>query len=140
LSGAPLASLSTTLSWSNPPGATQYHLQVTPANNDGPGINIIIADPVLVSAASYGLQAPVFGKGPYLMLPGMSYSWRIRVTSATSSIDENRTLWGAWSDSGKFRTPAPSSATISAVSPASGATVASTAPLSLQWSNSATDI
>ena len=138
--GAPLTSLATTLSWSRPPGTTQYHLQVTPANNDGPGINIIIADPALVSAASFSVQAPAFGKGPYLMLPGMSYSWRIRVTSSTSSIDENSILWGAWSESRKFRAPPPSSTTISAVSPANGITVTSTGPLPLQWSNTATDI
>src|SRR5712691_4562414 len=29
------------LAWDLPPGATQYHLEVSPINDDGPGINLI---------------------------------------------------------------------------------------------------
>src|SRR5207249_1829514 len=39
--GARLTGLGTTLSWNPPSGALQYQLQVIPANNDGPGINLI---------------------------------------------------------------------------------------------------
>ena len=77
-----LTGLSTTLSWANPAGATQYQLQVLPAKNDGPAINLIRN-----IDTSYAVQAPFFGTGPYVMLPGMTYTWHVRATTATTGID-----------------------------------------------------
>lgn len=40
--GATLTNFGPTLTWTNPSGATQYHLQVIPYNNDGPGVDVHI--------------------------------------------------------------------------------------------------
>lgn len=39
-----LATMGTTLRWSSPLGATQYQLQVSPFNNDGPGLDLLVGD------------------------------------------------------------------------------------------------
>lgn len=128
-----LTTFGTTLSWETPAGTTQYHLQVIPANNDGPGINIIRS-----GEASFTVQPPVLGEGPYIMLPGMSYSWRVRTSDAASSLGENDPTWGVWT-TGAFRTPVPSSAGISPLSPAPGSRVPA-GGVRLQWENAARDI
>ena len=133
-SGAQLTSLGAALSWTNPAGTTQYHLQVVPANNDGPGINIIRN-----AETSFQVQAPTMGVGPYVMLPGMSYSWRIRASDSMVGLDEHSANWGPWSPARTFKTPAPSSATIAPLRPAQGAAVAA-AGTTLQWSNAASDV
>ena len=40
-SGSILSKIEVALTWSLPEAATQYQLQVEPANGDGPGVNII---------------------------------------------------------------------------------------------------
>ena len=40
--GATLTSFGPILAWTNPAGTTQYHLQVIPNRNDGPGMDIQI--------------------------------------------------------------------------------------------------
>ena len=39
------------------------------------------------------------GIGNYVLLPGMSYSWRVRVTYSGTAIAEDSILWGPWSRS-----------------------------------------
>ena len=123
-----------TLAWSNPTGATQYQLQVAPANNDGPGINIIRN-----AETSFVLQPPVLGAGPYVMLPGMSYTWRVRATSKPSFAPENDPLWGPWSAARTFRTPARDSSGLRPIIPSNGG-AAGASPQRLQWDNLDKDV
>ncbi|MEK7216056.1 MAG: hypothetical protein AAB289_10715, partial [Chloroflexota bacterium] len=83
------------LSWNNSVGASQYQLQVIPFNNDGPGINLIRD-----TESSFQLQAPLMGA--YILLPGMTYTWRVRTTSIAVSAGENDAWWSPWA-SGTFR-------------------------------------
>jgi hypothetical protein len=85
-------------------------------------------------AAAYAVAPPVFGAGPYVMLPGMTYTWRVRTTAATTFIDENSPLWGPWSQPFSFRTRTAFSSTIIAVAPADGSAVTSLTPV-LRWDN-----
>lgn len=129
-----LVTLGTTLNWTNPTGATQIQVQVTPANNDGPGINVIRE-----AATAFTIPEPVFGAGPYLMLPNMTYSWRVRASAAPAAIDEGSPWWGPWSPSSSFRTRAVSGNTIRAVAPAVGSTAAPRVP-AITWTNSDTGV
>ena len=118
-----------TLSFELPSGSTQYHLQVTPYRGDGPGVNLIRN-----AETSFTLQPPTLGIGPYVMLPGMTYTWRIRGTDATISISDTSPLWGDWSDEWSFTTPPPSSASIRPQDPPLGAMVTSLTP-TLTWAD-----
>ena len=122
------------LVWSLPDGATQYQIQVAPANNDGPGANEIRNADV-----TYELPLPVLGAGPYVMLPGMTYTWRVRATDATTGISESDPSWGPWSDMWGFKTPPPTADTITAVAPANGETGVSRTP-TLTWADTAQGI
>lgn len=132
--GAQLTSLSTTLSWTNPPGTTQYHVQVIPWNNDGPGIDLIVGDPALVAKASYIIPAPVFGQGPYIMLPGATYTWKVQVSDVTTSIGPTDPSWSEWSVPRTFTTPKPDPLTIELLFPADDATVSTPIP-TLRWTD-----
>ena len=138
--GLLLSGLSTTLSWSAAPEATQFQVQVVPApagprgTPDGPAINLIISDSAQVAAGSFAVPEPVFGVGPYVMLPDMTYTWRVRVSSATSSIGVDDPSWGEWSPDRTFRTRPPASGTLSLLGP-SPAAAAPVRP-SLQWGES----
>ena len=124
--GLELPQMATTLQWTLPPGSTQVHLMVLPANNDGPGVNVIQD-----ATATFVLLAPPTW---YLLLPGMTYSWRVRATGKTTSVGESDLDWGAWSESWTFRTPAPDPAGVRPLSPVSGAPVATRTP-TLQWAS-----
>lgn len=127
-----LAGLGANLTWVNPSGTTQYHLQVIPFNNDGPGIDLIRN-----VESSFQVNAPNFGSADpnYVMLPDLTYVWRVRTTTVNLSASQlSESDWTAWS-LGTFRTAAKSSATISHISPASGSTADSRTP-TLQWDNS----
>ena len=65
--GATLATFGPTSQWSNPGGVTQYQFQVTPINNDGPGVNLIIGSP----GVSFLIPAPPDWYG---LLPDMTYA------------------------------------------------------------------
>ena len=132
--GTSLGRMGTTLEWRLPLGATQLQVQVVPANNDGPAINLIRN-----AERNFELQPPVLGEGNYVLLPGMTYSWRVRSTANSAFAPEDDPSWGPWSDWDTFRTPAPSSAGISAVAPTDGSTLAAS-PQLLQWANTATDV
>jgi len=126
--GAQLPSLSTGLSWNNPPGVTQVQVQVTPLNGDGPAINLILGSAV----SGYEVPAPLFGTGPYVVLPGASYTWRVRTTSATTSIGETDQSWGPWSIPRVFTTALPNAGTIQLLGPINGESITDTTP-TLQW-------
>lgn len=129
--GATLGNLGPTLSWENPAGATQVHLQVIPANNDGPGLNLIVA-----ATQSFGIPAPPDWYG---LLPGMGYTWRVRTTTKATFAPESDVSWGPWSDTSSFRTPAPNPSVVSLVSPADGTTVASLTP-AVRWSSASAQL
>jgi hypothetical protein len=100
------------LSWTLPSGANQYQVQVVPLNNDGPGINLVIGDSVMVNSQSFVIPAPVLGQGNYIMLPSATYAWRVRATSSFDQMTDTDVRWGDWSGSMTFRTPTASSSTI----------------------------
>ena len=129
-----LPGLGTELTWTNPPGTTQYHLQVTPANNDGPGLNVIRD-----AATAQVVAAPAAGVGPYIMLPGMGYTWRLRVSAVTTAIAEDDSSWSEWSEPRTFRTAVRTSAGISAASHQGGIPVPIT-PQTLLWQNTDSDV
>ncbi|GEM_PF-6453731 len=128
LNNSQLPGLSTSLSWANAAGTTQVQVQVTPLGGDGPGLNVIVGSAV----TSYEVPAPVFGRGPYLMLPGATYSWRVRTSTATASIGETDASWGPWSDARSFTTARPNAGTIELVAPTGGGIVASNTP-TVSW-------
>ncbi|MSQ27003.1 MAG: hypothetical protein EXR51_02550 [Dehalococcoidia bacterium] len=132
--GVEITGLGTTLGWNAAAGATQFQVQVIPANNDGPAINLIRN-----AATSYVIDPPVFGTGPYVMLPQITYSWRVRTTTASTGIDENSPLWGPWSPMSSFKTRKASSDTITLTAPVEGARVAGFTPV-LQWANTDTGV
>jgi len=127
-----ISHLGTTLTWDNPDGAAQYELRVVPANNDGPAIDLIRN-----IESSYTIEAPAFGSGNYVMLPGMTYTWQIRTTAMSGTVPE--ASWGPWVQR-TFKTPVIGSNSISLSQFMSGGvTVSSTTP-TLTWSNSNSEI
>lgn len=100
------------LSWNNPSGTTQFHVQVLPLNNDGQAIDLIIGDPAQVAAATYTVQPPVMGQGNYVILPGAAYNWRVRTTTKSGEVSVVDPSWGPWSDVRTFKTPRPTAASI----------------------------
>ncbi len=122
---AVLTNFGPVLTWTNPPGTTQYQLQVIPAQNDGPGVNLILGD----AGVTFTIPAP---PNWYGLLPGMSYTWRVRTTDAAVSVPEGDSSWGPWSEAWSFTTPAASSSSINPASPASGTPVTTLTPV-LAW-------
>lgn len=108
------------LTWDGAPGA-QYQLQVLPPNGDGPGLE------ARVTGARYTFQAPDLKEGPYVMLPGAVYAWRVRAGS-----DEDASK--GWSKVRTFSTPGATPATIAAREPAPGGTATGVAP-ALEWTD-----
>ena len=128
LNGSSLPGVGTQLSWNNPAGTTQIQIQVTPLNNDGPGVNLIFGSPI----QSYDVPPPVFGTGPYVMLPGATYTWRLRAANAVTAIGETDSSWGPWSDPRTFTAALPNAGTIQQVGPINGASTTDTTP-TLSW-------
>lgn len=126
--GTALPDLAPLLTWTIPPDTTQYQIQIIPSKNDGPGINLI-RNP----EESYQVQAPVMGVGNYVMLPGMTYTWRVRVSAATVGLGENDPGWSKWV-SRTFKTAPPSSFTIWFVAPDHEGATGSLTP-TIVWSN-----
>ena len=128
------SSMGPLLQWTQPPGTTWFQVQVIPFNEDGPGINLVIGDGALVQAAQYQVLGPNFGSADpnYVMLPGMTYLWRVR----TSTVLTNPTAadWSAWAAS-SFKTPLASSSTITRVAPPFFGEVRTLTP-TLTWANS----
>ncbi|HLE80098.1 MAG TPA: hypothetical protein VJA25_02265, partial [Dehalococcoidia bacterium] len=116
------------LSWTNPPVTTQYQIQVVPFNNDGPGVNLIRN-----AETSYQVEAPKIGEGNYVLLPGMTYTWRVRTTLATTALGENDPGWSTWVTS-TFKSGPTASFFITPVAPAVASTVSSLTP-TVVWDN-----
>jgi hypothetical protein len=131
--GTLLSQMSATLKWDPVPDAHWYQFQLIPFNNDGPGIDLVVGDTVKVAAASIDLPAPDFGGADpnYILLPGMTYTWRVR-TASTMAVPAEAD-WSAWS-ARTFKTPTRSGATIGAVSPGDGALLTTRTPV-LTWFN-----
>lgn len=118
LDGSTMPNLGPTqLSWNNPAGTVQFHIQVLPLNNDGPAIDLIIGDPDMVRSQSFTVLPPVMGQGNYIILPGSTYNWRVRTTTLSGSIGVNDASWGPWSDIRTYKTPRPSAASIQVMAP-----------------------
>jgi len=132
------ASYSPLLKWASVPGAKWFHVQVVPFNQDGPAIDLMVGDPALVGAAQYRVQSPAFGapEPNYVLLPGMTYLWRVRVSPAAEQPGEAD--WSAWSTSW-FKTPGATAAGITLKSPAAGTMVANRRP-TLEWTNTDTAV
>ena len=132
------SSMGPLLQWTQPPRTTWFQVQVIPFNEDGPGINLVIGDGALVRAAQYQVLGPNFGSADpnYVMLPGMTYLWRVR----TSTVLTNPTAadWSAWAVS-SFKTPPASSSTITRVAPPFFGEVSTLTP-TLTWANSNTAV
>ncbi|MSQ14445.1 MAG: hypothetical protein EXR50_01085 [Dehalococcoidia bacterium] len=123
-----------TLNWTLPQGATQYQIQILPFNNDGPSINL-----VRNAEASYAIGAPQLGVGNYVMLPGMTYTWRIRTTnSRTAASPDSDAGWSDWTGR-TFRTAYPWSGSISPVTAKAGETIGSRTP-TLVWKDENTHL
>ena len=127
------------LNWQNPVATTQVHIRVLPYNGDGPSINMIVGDALLVNSGSYIIQSPLIGDGNYILLPDMTYTWQVRASSALHGIGENDDSWGPWSAQWRFETPARSSSTISPISFSNGERISENSTV-LQWRNAASDV
>lgn len=132
--GASLPALGASLAWTNPPGITQYHIEVRPAKDDGPAINLIRnAEP------GFTVQPPQMGQGPYVMLPGMTYTWRVRVTRATTSVSLDDPGWSPWSEARTFLMPQRFASGIGLVTLAGGQESDSLTP-TVAWQNRDSDV
>ena len=132
------SSMGPLLQWTQPPKTTWFQVQVIPFNEDGPGINLVIGDGALVQAAQYQVLGPNFGSADpnYVMLPGMTYLWRVR--TATVLTNPTEADWSAWAVS-SFKTPPASSSTITPMAPPAFAEVGTLTP-TLTWANSNTAV
>lgn len=120
-----LTDFSVILAWQLPVGTTQYHSQVVPAQNDGPGVDLIRS-----TASSFTIPAPPAWYG---LLPDMTYSWRVRASDKPTFAPSDDPSWGPWSTAWTFRTPVVSSEGATAVSPAQGTRLATPDPVALTW-------
>ena len=128
------SSMGPLLQWTQPPETTWFQVQVIPFNKDGPGINLVIGDGALVRAAQYQVMAPNFGSADpnYVLLPDMTYRWRVRTSTVLTNPTEDD--WSAWAMS-SFKTPPASSSTITRVAPPLFGEVSTLTP-TLTWANS----
>ncbi|GEM_PF-6204477 len=117
-----------TLGWTVPDGTTvtQFHVRLVPANNDGPGIDLIQSSP----NSWFSIPAPPEWYG---LLPDLTYTWQVRVSDATTSVGVADPSWSDWSPARTFRTPLVSANTIGVVQPLANSTVSTLRP-TLQWS------
>lgn len=135
--------MSIELSLKYPDGATQMHVKGTPANNDGPAVNLIIGP-----TGTFKVSAPPEWYG---FLPGMSYTWRVRTTSSTNpNITEDDPSWTTFQGwPGKFfdnenaeikiKTPKRDSSGITAISPQNNELIIARR-VPLQWDNKDKDV
>ncbi|MBM2827222.1 MAG: peptidase and subtilisin kexin sedolisin, partial [Dehalococcoidia bacterium] len=124
--GTMFADMKPTLEWQSAVGVTQYHLQVTPFKDDGPGIDLILS-----GESKYTVQPPQIGVGNYVLLPALTYTWRVRTSLSLRPLGVDDPGWSEWNSS-TFRTVYPWSGTISPVTPANKTVVQNLTP-SLQW-------
>lgn len=129
--GTRLKDFGPTLRWQNAPGAIQVQLQVIPALNDGPGVDLQFS----AAISSYTLPAPPLWFG---LLPDQTYSWRVRNADVPTPGDSNDQAWGPWA-AGSFRTPVRTADTLMLVAPPPGGRVASPTPV-LHWLDQQPDV
>ena len=129
--GLTLSSMEVELQWVLPERATQIHLQVVPANNAGPGIDIIRN-----ATTSFYINPPPIW---YTLLPGMSYIWKVRATNKQTFTQAEDPDWGSWSETRIFRTPIRHSKGITLASPSQASTMANEA-VTLRWENRDEDV
>ena len=131
---AQLTDFSTALAWANPPGTTQYFLEVLPAPGvaggppDGPAITL-----VRNAETSFDLLGPQIGQDNYVLLPDMTYTWRVRASDSAVYAPPGDPSYGPPAQR-TFRTPAVTSSGISAAEPQDGGTVDKLTPR-LRWDN-----
>jgi len=130
--GEKLDAFDVLLRWNySKPGVTQYHLQVLPWANDGPGVD-------LIKNASGGVEDLLSIPPPpswYGLLPDMGYTWRLRASDAASGVGATDPSWSSWSSACEFRTPLVFSGGIEPIAPSLNSTNGPTNP-TLQWRNS----
>lgn len=104
-SGKVSPDLSATIKFKVPEDTTWVQIQLSPFNGDGPGVNLVIGDQEIIKTGELKIPAPKIGEGPYITLPDMGYTWKIRATSQVQlpNLDQNKG-WGAWLEK-QFRTP-----------------------------------
>ena len=129
---------SPTLTWSTgrvyvQPPTYQYHVQVVPFSNDGPGIDLIRLKSREDSEAFEVRPPPLW----YGLLPDLGYTWRVRLSDDVTATSPDHPAWGAWSDWCAFRTPGADSTSITAIAPTEGNPSVSLTP-TLQWGDSNT--
>ncbi|MSQ28007.1 MAG: CAP domain-containing protein [Dehalococcoidia bacterium] len=129
--GKVLDSLGLTLTWGPPPDTTQVHIQVLPANNDGPGIDLHLGAP----ETSLAVPEP---PGWYGLLPDMGYAWRVRASNAAAMAPPGDPSWSAWSQR-TFRTPRRDGSLITGVAPLNGFAVDTLTP-TLAWADGRRDL
>ena len=125
LSGTRLPAFGTTLTWQLLESSTQYQLQVTPAGNDGPAVNVIRN-----YEGQFQIPSPPTWYG---LLPDMTYSWHVRATDKVNTAFETDSSWGIWAPTWTFRTPAVTSEGIREVFPATGSTGIGIDSTRIQW-------
>jgi len=128
--GSTLPGMGTELRWTNPNGVRFVHLQLAPANNDGPGIDLLLG-PV----SSFLVPAPPAWYG---LLPDMTYTWRVRVTASLLEPALDSRAWGPWVAT-TFCTPAVAANVVGSAAPAEGSLVSSLTP-TLRWISSRNDL
>ena len=132
-----LIDFSPTLLWDYQGRATkQYHLQLVPINNDGPGLDLI-RPASCCGADGFKVLAPPDWYG---LLPDQTYSWHLRISSAPGSIGANDPSWSGWTHWSSFKTPVVSSRTIKTVRPVHSSSFSSTVAPTLTWDDTRTDV
>lgn len=129
--GVTLTNFEVGLTWLNPAGTTQVDIEVMPANDDGPGVNLHLGS----AATSLAVPAPPQWYG---LLPDMTYTWRVRVSDATGFAALTDPSWSPWAER-RFRTPKVDSGRITPVAPSDRASDLTGSP-TLQWANNRSDV
>ncbi len=124
-----LTSFDLPLSWSMPPFAAQYRLQLIPSGNDGPGLD------VHSSGQYFRIPSPPEWYG---LLPDMTYTLRMSASNAASFVGLDDPSWGEWT-SLILRTPKVDSSTVAPIFPTNGEAISTLTP-ALQWENKRKDV
>ena len=109
----------------------EFHLQIIPAKNDGPGIDLHPAE----VANALAIPAPPQWYG---LLPDMTYTWRVRVSDAPVWVALDHASWGPWAEA-VFRTPKVGAITLVPITPLLAETVTTASP-AIIFSNNRTDV
>lgn len=136
IDGETVTTFGPTLTWANAPGVTHYHLQLTPAGNDGPGLDLLSGS-VNRNALETVFNVPAPPRW-YGLLPDMTYTWRVRVSDAPEPVSLTDSSWSPWAER-RFRTPTAGSEGLEALTPGTGETVTTLTP-TVQWGHNQRDL